>query len=444
MAELREFRLPDVGRGSDRGRDPHLVRRRRRHGRRQPDGRRGRDGQGGGRAADPVGRVSSPRCTSSRGSPSPVGTALLTVDVAVPTRSRRTAPDEAPDEAPDNADPEVLAPAPSAATETMGARPEADLVPSGPPPQARREAVLVGYGVREAAVTRRPRRRSAGGARLPPRVDPGQRPVVPRARPSHRCASWPRTSAWTWRTSRRPDPTGRSARDDVLAQAPVSGEAPSRDVAANSALSGEVVLAAGARRGTARARPRHPQAHGRGNGPQRLHDPARHRVDGGRRQSDGADDPTAARDTGLQRRPRLPPAARRPGGPPGASSATRTSMRCSTPTRRRSSIATRSTSASQRRLRGASWCRTSRTPAGCRSPSSPRRWTAWSVPPAKGTPPRRTCPGGRSPSRTSACSASTAARPSSTRASRRSSRWGRSGSGRGSTRAGSSRAGSLS
>ena len=107
----------------------------------------------------------------------PVGTALLTVDVAVPTDRRRdAAPDEAPDEASDSADPEVLAPAPSAATETMGARPEADLVPSGPPPQARREAVLVGYGVREAAVTRRPRRRPparAGSRRGRPRAATG-------------------------------------------------------------------------------------------------------------------------------------------------------------------------------------------------------------------------------------------------------------------------------
>ena len=73
----------------------------------------------------------------------PVGTPLLTIDVSPQCVVRRKPLDEAPD---------------SDGGAAEGARPEMEFVPSGPPPTARREAVLVGYGVREAAVTRRPRR----------------------------------------------------------------------------------------------------------------------------------------------------------------------------------------------------------------------------------------------------------------------------------------------
>jgi 2-oxoisovalerate dehydrogenase E2 component (dihydrolipoyl transacylase) len=88
----------------------------------------------------------------------PVGTPLLTIDVSV---SDGVPVPDVPDSPLDVAPNREPAPA---AEENVGARPEADLVPSGPPPATRREAVLVGYGVREAAVTRRPRRRPAGGA----------------------------------------------------------------------------------------------------------------------------------------------------------------------------------------------------------------------------------------------------------------------------------------
>jgi pyruvate dehydrogenase E2 component (dihydrolipoamide acetyltransferase) len=74
----------------------------------------------------------------------PVGTPLLTVDVL---GAGDTPVYDAPNSEP--------------AAQPVGARPEMEFVPSGPPPTARREAVLVGYGVREAAVTRRPRRTAA-------------------------------------------------------------------------------------------------------------------------------------------------------------------------------------------------------------------------------------------------------------------------------------------
>ena len=149
----------------------------------------------------------------------PVGTALLTVDVTVsgetsspldvpPKRGRccrRTSPSG-----------EACAGATAAAApETVGARPEADLVPSGPPPQARREAVLVGYGVREAAVTRRPRRRPPAGP-APAAGAPADRPVSRgRAKPPVRKLAKDLGVDLADLTPTGPD--GTITRDDVLA-----------------------------------------------------------------------------------------------------------------------------------------------------------------------------------------------------------------------------------
>ena len=119
-------------------------------------------------------------------------------------------------------------------------------MPSGPPPQARREAVLVGYGVREAAVTRRPRRRPPAG----PGVGRAHRPTGPSpgVGPSPRYASWPRTSASTWRTSRRPGPTGPSpattSSPDVPCQTSSGALAHVSSDSAGRRARGEVVLAA--------------------------------------------------------------------------------------------------------------------------------------------------------------------------------------------------------
>jgi pyruvate dehydrogenase E2 component (dihydrolipoamide acetyltransferase) len=97
-----------------------------------------------------------------------VGTPIIAVDVPGPAGSGAAAvPPPAPVPAPEPTDPAAIA--------AEGPRPSSeDLLPPVPPP-AERQAVLVGYGVKAGATTRRPRKAPAG---IGPVADPGDAPAT--------------------------------------------------------------------------------------------------------------------------------------------------------------------------------------------------------------------------------------------------------------------------
>ncbi|HTY73101.1 MAG TPA: dihydrolipoamide acetyltransferase family protein [Actinomycetes bacterium] len=147
----------------------------------------------------------------------PVGTPLLTVDVGsaagpaggVPlARSHEGAarPAAVPVAEPAPAAPE---PAPH-----EGVRPGVEFVPTGARPQERREAVLVGYGVRDAAVTRRPRRPRAAAAGSQPATS-AVGGVRPQAKPPVRKLA--RDLGVDLATLTPTGPGGTLTREDVLA-----------------------------------------------------------------------------------------------------------------------------------------------------------------------------------------------------------------------------------
>jgi 2-oxoisovalerate dehydrogenase E2 component (dihydrolipoyl transacylase) len=164
----------------------------------------------------------------------------VTIDVGAPLLTVDCAPSDVVSGVPYSpldATPEDVVPV----EETVGARPEADLVPSGPPPAARREAVLVGYGVREAAVTRRPRRRSSHPGSIGP-AGPAPHGRTHAKPPVRKLAKDLGVDLSGVTPS---GPGGTITREDVLARAPLSdvagviAHAPPDD----SALTGEVMLA---------------------------------------------------------------------------------------------------------------------------------------------------------------------------------------------------------
>ena len=94
-----------------------------------------------------------------------VGTPIIAVDVPGAGRSPGGPPPAAP-AAPAAVDPAAIAAA--------GPRPSSeDLVPPVPPP-AERQAVLVGYGVKAGATTRRPRKAPSPAAPSSPAPFPGR------------------------------------------------------------------------------------------------------------------------------------------------------------------------------------------------------------------------------------------------------------------------------
>ncbi|MGD0926419.1 MAG: 2-oxo acid dehydrogenase subunit E2 [Streptosporangiaceae bacterium] len=102
-----------------------------------------------------------------------VGTPIIAVDVPAPAGSGpATAPPRAGSPAPAPADPDRTDPAAIAAA---GPRPSSeDLIPQVPPTEER-QAVLVGYGVKAAATTRRQRKAPAGaGSVADPGISPGR------------------------------------------------------------------------------------------------------------------------------------------------------------------------------------------------------------------------------------------------------------------------------
>ncbi len=109
----------------------------------------------------------------SEGQTVDVGTPIIAVDVPAPAGSGpATAPPRAGSPAPAPADPDRTDPAAIAAA---GPRPSSeDLIPQVPP-TGERQAVLVGYGVKAAATTRRQRKAPAGvGSVAGPGISPGK------------------------------------------------------------------------------------------------------------------------------------------------------------------------------------------------------------------------------------------------------------------------------
>ncbi len=109
----------------------------------------------------------------SEGQTVDVGTPIIAVDVPGPAGSGpATAPPRAASPAPAPADPDRIDPAAIAAA---GPRPSSeDLIPQVPPAEER-QAVLVGYGVKAAATTRRRRKAPAGvGSVADPGISPGR------------------------------------------------------------------------------------------------------------------------------------------------------------------------------------------------------------------------------------------------------------------------------
>ena len=83
-ALMPDFLLPDLGEGLTEAEIVALAGRSRRRGRRRPAGRRGRDGQGDGRGADARSPDGAGTARNGREPRSSVGSALLTVDAAMP------------------------------------------------------------------------------------------------------------------------------------------------------------------------------------------------------------------------------------------------------------------------------------------------------------------------------------------------------------------------
>ena len=141
-----------------------------------------------------------------------VGTPIIAVDVAAEDGAAGTGEDGAagtgedgPGE-PGTGQPGRGGPAVDpAAIAAAGPRPSAeDLVPPLPPPAADegRQAVLVGYGVKASATTRRARKapaNGAAGAAATAAAPPAPAAARPAGWPSRRSASWPATSESTWR-----------------------------------------------------------------------------------------------------------------------------------------------------------------------------------------------------------------------------------------------------
>jgi len=128
------------------------------------------------------------------------------------------------------------------APQPEGARAGLEFVPSGPPPTARREAVLVGYGVREAAVTRRPRKARPTAPAAPPAPPSGRVFAKPPVRKLAKDLGVDLAGVTPT------GPRGTVTRDDVLAGR-VSADAGdsvalahvSSDAAPDMALDGELV-----------------------------------------------------------------------------------------------------------------------------------------------------------------------------------------------------------
>ena len=381
----KQFRLPDVGEGLTEAEILKWYVSRATRSRSTRSIVRGRDGEGGRRAAHPrtpgwsraagrprarpwTWRRRSSRSTSTRTAAPGVPTA------AQPHRGRTWC------------------------RRCRGGAVEPGLIGAG---TGRPTAVLVGYGPRSvapsAARARRRARRAAsrapaqtdGASRSASRAAPGtparagrpepaagcagrprpsrrgRRPTGAACAcwPSRRCASSPRTSASTWPRS---TPTGADGVDHPRRRRGGAAPRPGREPAATPAAAEPRSPAATTpAAGAAYPDQGRPQAHRRGDGGQRVHRAARHRV------PHGGHDPRpcelrgpARRAPGVRRASRSPRCCSSPRRCCSRSSRHPRSTRPGTRPPRRSWSRSTSTSASRRRPRAVWSCRTSRTPAG--------------------------------------------------------------------------------
>ena len=258
MTELKEFKLPDVGEGLTEAEIVRLARQPRRQVDGQPDDRRDRDRQGGRRAA--VARTRDGGPAAGRGGPD---RRRRHAD----HRGRRTG-------SPRPATPPVppdrcrTARGSGAATSPDRGQPE-------------RQPVLVGYGVKAAATTRRAaqdrghrgRRPHPAAARRPGagQAAGAQAGQGPRHQPG---ADWPGAGR-----------SGSVTREDVQRAA---GSAMTRSASEIGRTGHRQPARPRGRPGRRRADPGPggAQAHGRGHGGQRVHRAARDRVPAGRRHRD--------------------------------------------------------------------------------------------------------------------------------------------------------------
>ena len=227
-----------------------------------------------------------------------VGTPIITIDTEPDAGRRRRSPPRAngrprrPPEPPESlaavrrvdepAEPAASAAAPPAGRRQSGAGPSARPCSSG-------------TASREASVHRRPTtspRGGSGGRSSPPataassgpRGRGGRRPRAehPRAKPPVRKLAKD-LGVDLAPVSPRPGLTGTVTRDDVQARAASAAPAGPAAPATTCGRTVVEVQPGWRRRRAPRAGQGRAQAHGRGDGPLGVHDPARHRVGGGRR-----------------------------------------------------------------------------------------------------------------------------------------------------------------
>ena len=288
MSRFKEFTSARPRRRSDRGRDPPVARRCRRHDHAQPADRRDRDRQVGGRDCRRSGPVRSPRSSTTRVPPS-----------KSVRRSSRSTPSRAPGRLETTTGPSAAA---LAAVELAPAEGAIEPGLIGGPAPGGRTAVLVGYGPKTAVAKRRARKDDAPAAAAAASVTPAAAAPAPvRCSGARGCLGASRGTSSSQRHRRcgtvlAKPPVRKMAKDlgvdlHVLVGSGPQGSITREDVqSALTDTAADVAPAAvGIERAVVRARPRaadsgqgRPQADRREHGGQRVHGATRHRVPDGR------------------------------------------------------------------------------------------------------------------------------------------------------------------